>query len=137
MLSSNVIRRRRSVIQANRTGRVWCGAGAVSASATPASISAGSTGSAENRRTDRRSSWAWRRPRSIASAVPSQNRSSSPARTSRAADEPSSRTFSPRTTATGMPVSFPFTRSAAAAISSATATSVTISSLPWPSRAPA
>ena len=72
----------------------------------------------------------------MASSVPSQNRSSSPARTRVWPLEPSSRSVSPRTTATGMPVSLPLTRSAAAAISSATATSVTTSSLPWSSCAP-
>ncbi len=66
----------------------------------------------------------------MASAVPSQNRSSVPGRNNCRAVDPSSVTDSPRTTATGIAVSLPFTRSAAAAISSAIATSVTSSSLP-------
>ena len=119
-----------SCIHTKRTGRVWCGAGAVSASATAASTSSGATGSSLNRRTDRRSSCAWPRPSASASSVPSQNRSSSPGRSSVRALDPSSDSVSPRTTATGISVSLPLTRSAAAAISSATAISVTISSLP-------
>ncbi|CNH47339.1 Uncharacterised protein [Mycobacterium tuberculosis] len=51
--------------------------------------------------------------------------------------EPSSVTDSPRTTATGIAVNLPLTRSAAAATSSATAISVTTSSLPCWSTAPA
>ncbi len=76
--------------QTNRTGRVWCGAGAVSASAMAASTSSGGTGSSLNRRTDLRNSCACWRPSSMASAVPSQNRSSSPGRSSCRAVEPSS-----------------------------------------------
>ncbi len=73
---------------------------------------------------------------SIASAVPSQNRSSVPGRNKSRAVEPSSVTDRPRTTATGIAVSLPLTRSAAAAISSAIATSVTSNSLPCWSSAP-
>ena len=79
---------------------------------------------------DRRTSTASRRPCSTASSVPSRNRSSSTGRTRSRADEPSSTVVNPRTTATGQAPSLPFTRSPAPAISSATATSVTASSLP-------
>ncbi len=51
--------------------------------------------------------------------------------------DPSSGRSSPRTTATGTPPSLPLTRSPAAAISSATATDVTCSSLPCESCEPA
>ena len=67
-----------------RTAPGGCGAGPVRSAprATAASMTPGSTGSAVNCRTDRRSSAPAAGPSSIASAVPSQNRSSSPARTS-------------------------------------------------------
>ena len=64
-----------------RTGRVWWGAGAVSASAIAASMSLAATGSRLKRRTERRSNSACRRPSASASPVPSQKRSSSPGRT--------------------------------------------------------
>ncbi|COX93083.1 Uncharacterised protein [Mycobacterium tuberculosis] len=107
------------------------------ASATAASTRSPGTGSVLNRRTDLRNSWACWRPSSSASAVPSQNRSLAPGRSSCRAVEPSSDTPNPRTTATGVAVSLPLTKSAAAAISSATATSVTTNSLPYGSRTPA
>ena len=54
-----------------------------------------------------------------------RNRSSEAGRISSVAEPSSAGSESPRTIATGMPPTLPFTRSAAAAISSATATSVT------------
>ncbi len=78
-------------IHTNRTGRVWCGAGAVSASATALLDESGATGFGPKRRTERRSSWAWLRPSASASSVPSQNRSSSPGRSNVRALDPSSR----------------------------------------------
>ncbi len=92
---------------------------------------AGSTGSLVNSRTVRRSA--------STSAVPIRNMSSSAGRTSAAAPGPSALLTSsgrPRTMATGIWVVLPFTRSAAAAISSPTAAMVTSSRLPkvsaWP-----
>src|SRR5659263_197877 len=122
-----------------RQGVVWCGAGAVTAAATARRTAAGSTGSAVYARTERRPGTASRRPWASASAVPSRNRSSAAGRTRARAPGPSSTMIapaSPRTTATGMPASLPFTRSAAADTSSASATSVISSSLPKPSRRP-
>src|SRR6266550_2480799 len=76
------------------------------------------------------------RPRAIASAVPSRNKSSSARRIRALLPRPSSRSVMPRTIATGTPVSLLLTRSAAAAISSATATTVTSRAFPWASTMP-
>ena len=92
---------------------------------------AGSTGSLVNSRTVRRSA--------STSAVPSRNMSSSAGRTRAAAPGPSASVTSsgrPRTMATGICVVLAFTRSAAAAISSATAATVTSSRLPKVSASP-
>ncbi|SHV97333.1 Uncharacterised protein [Mycobacteroides abscessus subsp. abscessus] len=78
-----------------------------------------------NWRMERRTSIASRRPCSSASLVPSQNKSSGPERNRSLAALPSSSRVRPRTTATGTSVSLPLTKSAAAEISSAMATSVT------------
>ena len=137
MSSSSLRRSARSRSHTNRTGREWCGAGAVSAAPMAARIAGSCTGMSAKARTDRRSSTASLRPAAIASAVPIRNRSSSTGRTRSRAVEPSSAPTSPRTTATGTPQSLPFTRSAAAAISSATATSVIASSFPYSSIRPA
>ena len=84
-----------------------------------------------------------RRPWASARSVPSRNRSSSCGRINvrppPRGPEPSAGSpgaSMPRSTATGTPVSLPFTRSAAAAISSPTPTMVTTSSLPCPSIPP-
>ncbi len=122
-----------------RQGVVWCGLGAVTAAATARRSASASTGSSVKLRTVRRPSTASRRPSAIASAVPSRNRSSSGRRTSARAPGPSSsrtKPPSPRTTATGAPPSLPFTSSAAAAISSATAVTVISRVLPCASTRP-
>ncbi len=63
--------------------------------------------------------------------------SSAGERTRSRAEEPSPSTWaSPRTTATGSPAALPLTRSPAAASSSAVATTVELSGLPWASVAP-
>ena len=109
-----------------RHGREWCGAGARHAASTSASSASRATGSGRNARIDRRASrnagtevavigrgprWAGGRARGT---EPSPNHSGS----------------RPRTIATGTPAALPITSSAAAAISSAIATSVTCSSRP-------
>ena len=110
---------------------LWCGAGAVNAASMARRTAAGLTGWAENSRTVRRANGT--------SAEPNGNMSSSARLISEDAPGPSSavtRSSRPRTTAAGMPPVFPLTRSAAAAISSATAASVTSSRVPnesaWP-----
>ena len=102
-----------------------CDVGAVHAARTALSIAATGTGRSANARTVRRPVTAdWR-----ARSVPREKRSSSLGRTrSRAMLSPPACT--PRTTATGVPPVLPLTRSAAAAISSATATWVISSG--WP-----
>ena len=115
----------------NRHGWLWCGAGAVSAVATARRITAAPTGSPVNALIVRRASGT--------SADPNRNMSSSAGRISSRAPGPScsvTRSASPRTTATGTPRDLPFTRSAAAAISSATAATVTSRMLPKVSVSP-
>jgi hypothetical protein len=114
-----------------RHGWLWCGAGAVSAVATARRTASDSTGSPVNARMVRRASGT--------SADPNRNMSSWGGRISALAPGPSSpvtRPASPRTTATGTPRAFPFTRSAAAATSSATAATVTSRMLPKVSASP-
>jgi hypothetical protein len=114
-----------------RHGSLWCGAGAVSAVATARRTAAASTGSAVNALIVRRASGT--------SADPSRNMSSSAALISARAPGPSvsvTNSASPRTTATGTWRALPFTRSAAAAISSATAAMVTSRMLPNASASP-
>ncbi len=80
------------------------------------------------------------RPTAIASAVPNRNKSSVAPRISVRLPSPSSSSLpsraNPRTTATGTPPSLPLTRSPAAASSSAIATCVTSSVLPYASVRP-
>ena len=115
----------------NRHGTLWCGAGAVYAASIARRTAAESTGCAENSRTVRRASGT--------SAEPYRNISSPAGLISAAAPGPAESVTSPaspRTIATGMPMVFPLTRSAAAAISSATAARVTSSGLPNVSLSP-
>ena len=98
-----------------------------------------STDSSVKCRTVRRAATASRAPSRRASAVPSGNRSSSRGRTPDTAPGPSStvtRSPSPRTMATGTPPDLPLTRSAADAISSATAMTVASIARPWASGRP-
>ena len=115
----------------NRQGVEWCGAGAVMAAATARRTAAGSTGASVKSRTVRLAA--------STSPEPSRNMSSAGGRISARPPGPSSsvtRSARPRTIATGMPLVLALTRSAAAAISSATAATVTSSRLPnvsgWP-----
>jgi hypothetical protein len=115
----------------NRHGSLWCGAGAVSAAAIARRTAASLTGSAVNARIVRRAS--------STSDDPNRNMSSSAGRMSSRAPGPSgsvTRPARPRTRATGTPADLPLTRSAAAAISSATAATVTSRMLPNVSASP-
>ncbi len=115
----------------NRHGSLWCGAGAVSAVATARRTAPASTGSAVNALMVRRARGT--------SADPNRNMSSSAGLISARAPGPScsvTNSASPRTTATGTCRDLPFTRSAAAAISSATAATVTSKMLPNVSGSP-
>jgi hypothetical protein len=125
MASSNESRAAADSSRTNRHGSLWCGAGAVSAVATARRTAAGSTGESVNALIVRRASGT--------SADPYRNMSSSAGRMSSRAPGPScsvTRPSSPRTTATGTFSDLPLTRSAAAAISSATAATVTSRTLP-------
>ena len=115
----------------NRHGSLWCGAGAVSAVATARRTAPASTGSAVNARMVRRASGT--------SAEPNRNMSSSAGLMMARAPGPSGSVTSParpRTTATGTCRDLPLTRSAAEAISSATAATVTSRMLPNVSGSP-
>ena len=109
----------------NRQGVEWCGAGAVMAAATARRTAAGSTGASVKSRTVRLAA--------STSPEPNRNMSSAGGRISARPPGPSSsvtRSARPRTMATGMPLVLALTRSAAAAISSATAATVTSSRVP-------
>jgi hypothetical protein len=115
----------------NRHGSLWCGAGAVSAVAIARRTAAPATGSPVKARIVRRAKGT--------SADPKRNMSSSAGRMSSRAPGPScsvTRSCRPRTTAAGTFSDLPFTRSAAAAISSATAATVTSRMLPKVSASP-
>ena len=115
----------------NRHGVVWWGAGAATAAATARRTAAGSTGSSVNSRIVRRAK--------TTSAEPYRNMSWAAGRMRARAPGPSSgvtRWASPRTTATGTPESLPLTSSPAEASSSASAVTVAVSSLPYPSVRP-
>ena len=118
--------------QTKRTGRVWCGAGAVSASATAASTSCGGdrlVGELAHRAAQQLGLLAAQLD-GFGGAQPEQVVLAGPQQVARRRRRVGAGRGSPRTTATGIAVSLPLTRSAAAAISSATAISVTINSLP-------
>ncbi len=115
----------------NRQGVEWCGAGAVMAAATARRTAAGATGASVKSRTVRRAA--------STSPEPNRNMSSAGGLISARPPGPSAsvtRSARPRTIATGMPLVLALTRSAAAAISSATAATVTSSRVPnvsgWP-----
>ena len=130
---------RRSSRTTKRQGVVWCGAGAVIAIETARVTAAGSTASSVKCRMVRREATASRAPSRRASAEPSGKRSSSRGRTPETAPGPSSTVTwwaRPRTSATGTPPDLPLTRSAAEAISSATAMTVASIARPWASGSP-
>ena len=129
--SSSPVRAAADSKMTKRHGWLWCGAGAVSAVATARRTAVALTGSPVNALIVRRASGT--------SADPKRNMSSSAGRMSSRAPGPScsvTRPSSPRTTATGTFSDLPFTRSAAAAISSATAATVTSRTLPKVSASP-
>ena len=107
----------------NRHGREWCGAGARHAASTSASSSRAATGSGRNARIDRRAS------RNAGTACDVTGTGPRAAARTSSRYEPSRNHVAsrPRTIATGTPDALPITSSAAAAISSAIATSVTCS----------
>ena len=114
-----------SVSRRTRHGRVWCGAGAVTAARTASSTISSGTGAVSKARTVRRAAM----PSVTAVAPPQRNRSSSAGRT-RSWPVPSPATPAPRTRTKGAPSALPRTRSAAPASSSATAATVTSSGRP-------